>query len=314
MRDKKKALIKLAFEKAKKELPQSSTNSVASYLSLLLEEKYGQSKNERSFVRYYKALIENNEDYNIDPITLDQLSAYVGYNNFLDFSQKLKKNISQQNYGAVKIAISDNDTDIDPSSKIIVNITNSPVFSIPEFITQHKNGLGIVGILILGSLWLNQSSDIFKINKPNTTIQPIISTQPNALIKTNPDPIITNKKSLTSTSPDSNPSYTYSQAEDIVLERKKECMFWNEDHFEASYCADIKNNTDAKPLDEERLRVLKKINIIDTLTIQNAIGKVWYDKSDKQVEFFTYHGLHPTNGKTLKPITAHIINKYVNNN
>lgn len=300
MCDKKKSLIKLVFEKAKKEISQTSISSVAAYLSLLLEEKYGQSKNERSFVRYYKALIEDDEDYNIDAVTLDQLSEYIGYSNFSEFSLNLKKEPILQNYGFVKIAISDEENKEDQSSKITVNISNSPVFSIPEFISQHKNSLGIVGILLLGSLWFNQSSDIFKTKEENNTPQMLGIIDHNPIIEADIQPKEAVSKPLAK--------------QNIVIERKKECMYWNEDHFEASYCDEIKNNTDAKPLDEERLKTLKKINMTDTLTTQNALGKVWYDKSDKQVEFFTHHGLHPINNKTLKPATAYIINKYANNN
>jgi len=98
--------------------------------------------------------------------------------------------------------------------------------------------------------------------------------------------------------------------QNISSVRKKECMYWNEDHYEAIFCDEEYNNISAKVIDEEKLMTLKKINQIDTLTINNALGKVWYDKSDKQLEFFTHYGVHPTNGKTLKPVTAYILKKY----
>ena len=55
---------------------------------------------------------------------------------------------------------------------------------------------------------------------------------------------------------------------------------------------------------------LQKITRPDTLNFDNAIGNVWYNKSDGKVEFFTNYGLHPENGKTLKPISKYILNKY----
>ena len=56
--------------------------------------------------------------------------------------------------------------------------------------------------------------------------------------------------------------------------------------------------------------LLKKIKMSDTLTAENALGKVWYDKTNKKVEFFTHHGVHPENGKTLKAVTKHILKTY----
>ena len=56
--------------------------------------------------------------------------------------------------------------------------------------------------------------------------------------------------------------------------------------------------------------MLKKITRPDTLTVENALGKVWYAKSNRRVEFFTHHGIHPENGKTLREATAYMIEKY----
>ena len=66
-----------------------------------------------------------------------------------------------------------------------------------------------------------------------------------------------------------------------------------------------------KKLQEERTKeMLKKITRPDTLTVENALGKVWYAKSNRRVEFFTHHGIHPENGKTLREATAYMIEKY----
>lgn len=56
--------------------------------------------------------------------------------------------------------------------------------------------------------------------------------------------------------------------------------------------------------------MLRKITRPDTLTEENSLGKVWYDKSNNHVEFFTHYGKHPKNGKTLKEVTSHILEKY----
>ena len=56
--------------------------------------------------------------------------------------------------------------------------------------------------------------------------------------------------------------------------------------------------------------LMQKITRPDTLTFENAENRVWYDKSNNQVEFFTQYGLHPTNHKTLRAVTKHMIDKY----
>ncbi len=39
---------------------------------------------------------------------------------------------------------------------------------------------------------------------------------------------------------------------------------------------------------------------------------VWYQKRETgKIDYFTHHGLHPETGKTLKPITQYIIDKYI---
>lgn len=85
---KKRALLTMVFNRARKELPQGSITTLASYLSAHFEEKFGYAKNERTFARYYKSLVVDHEDYAIDEITLDQLSAYLGFKNFAEFSRK----------------------------------------------------------------------------------------------------------------------------------------------------------------------------------------------------------------------------------
>jgi hypothetical protein len=62
-------------------------------------------------------------------------------------------------------------------------------------------------------------------------------------------------------------------------------------------------------LSEEK-KLLKKITRPDTLTVENALGKVWYDKSNNKVEFFTHYGKHPENGKALKDVSETILEKY----
>lgn len=147
MFDKKKLLLKKAYEKAKKELNRAnaSNDSILNYLVLKLEEKFDSVKDIRTFVRYHKRLIRENSDYEIDEITLDQLSWYVGYDNFEKFCENA---IIEKDTGETKIEVKidqDEDSLSERLSKIIINITNQPIFNVPQL---AKNGMGI-GAMIL---------------------------------------------------------------------------------------------------------------------------------------------------------------------
>ncbi|MBT2621364.1 hypothetical protein [Chryseobacterium sp. ISL-6] len=147
MYEKKKLLLKKAYEKAKKELNRTKCSdvSILTYLTFELEGKFGSSKDVRTFVRYHKRLIKDNRDYDIDEITLDQLSWYVGYNNFEDFCTNV---LIEKDKGETKIELKidqDEDSLSEKLSKIIINITNTPIFNVPQL---AKNGMGI-GAMIL---------------------------------------------------------------------------------------------------------------------------------------------------------------------
>ncbi|TDN87428.1 hypothetical protein DET49_112118 [Salegentibacter sp. 24] len=90
---------------------------------------------------------------------------------------------------------------------------------------------------------------------------------------------------------------------------KEECMIWQEDHFEKTTCSGAENEEILRAF---RLENFKKIAPTETTTFfKNGKAQVWYDKSNNELEFFTAPGTHPTNDKTLKPITTYIIEKYI---
>ncbi|KAA0127541.1 hypothetical protein FY557_13055 [Chryseobacterium sp. SN22] len=91
---------------------------------------------------------------------------------------------------------------------------------------------------------------------------------------------------------------------------EKPYMYWDKDRYIASDSSFINPQTDVVPMDPTKFVYQKKITRPDTLTIENAVDKVWYDKSDNHVEFFTNYGTHPENGKTLKAATPHIVETY----
>ncbi|MFC5284356.1 hypothetical protein [Pedobacter alpinus] len=91
----------------------------------------------------------------------------------------------------------------------------------------------------------------------------------------------------------------------------KDCMYWKDDHYESVDC-NVKNpKINIIAADEFKLLHFKKINKIDTLT-EDCIGKIWYSKIDKNVDFFTIAGMHPEHPeKSLKLVTKHIYEEYI---
>lgn len=95
---------------------------------------------------------------------------------------------------------------------------------------------------------------------------------------------------------------------------EKECMAWMENHYEEIDCNAININKDlfivAK--DDNLLQNFKKAIPCDTTKFERN-GKVclWYSNTPNgEIDFFTYHGVHPEYGKTLKEVTPYIMNKY----
>ena len=99
----------------------------------------------------------------------------------------------------------------------------------------------------------------------------------------------------------------------VTLFPKKECMQWNTNHYEVVDCSTESSGfLDPRiPINKDRLDLKK----LDPKTIktyfENGQPRVWYAKIDDKIELFNQPGLHPTTGKTLKPITQYIINKYL---
>lgn len=92
-------------------------------------------------------------------------------------------------------------------------------------------------------------------------------------------------------------------------------MVWQEDHYsEVKFDLEKYNVNQLKVYKEERIEFFKKINPSCDYEFFNKDGsvRVWYGKNkDKELECFTAYGLHPETGKTLKPITQYMINKYL---
>lgn len=89
----------------------------------------------------------------------------------------------------------------------------------------------------------------------------------------------------------------------------EDCMVWKEDQYVAIPCTGAANEESYNGYVLENLR---KIEVSDTTTFfKNGAARIWYNKSNNKLEYFTSPGIHPENGKTLRPITEYMIARYV---
>ncbi len=87
-------------------------------------------------------------------------------------------------------------------------------------------------------------------------------------------------------------------------------MYWDGTEYKITSCEDRNPHREIIPIDTIKLNYFKKITRPDTLTVKNALGKVWYSKSDNVVEFFTMDGVNPDNDKGLLIATKHMLRKH----
>lgn len=95
-----------------------------------------------------------------------------------------------------------------------------------------------------------------------------------------------------------------------ISNSNKACMYWATDHYEAIACDKKIYGKQSVALDTLLLLHFKKITKPDTIT-DNSLGKIWYEKTNNKLEFFTAEGNHPLHStKKLKPVTSYLIHKY----
>ncbi|MEL5904129.1 hypothetical protein AAEZ35_16870 [Elizabethkingia anophelis subsp. anophelis] len=91
------------------------------------------------------------------------------------------------------------------------------------------------------------------------------------------------------------------------------CMYWNGDEYKITDCGNKDPHITLEQIDSTQIKYFKRITKSDTLTPENALGKIWYSKRWNKVDFFTTtnrKGANPKNGATLRPVTEMIIEKY----
>ena len=92
-------------------------------------------------------------------------------------------------------------------------------------------------------------------------------------------------------------------------------MYWEGNHYtEINFDSKKYADGQIKLYNEENILHLKKVEVnCDTIFFNaDKSVKFWYGRNkSKELEYFTYPGLHPQTGKTLRPITNYMINKWI---
>lgn len=249
----KKRLLEEVYEKASSATTDTSFSAILKNLEVVLRDEYRITLSYKTIENYYKAIVKEESDYPTKHVVLNDLSKYLGYNNFNEYCSEWKT-IEHTIQQAI--------------SKIIITIINKPIFTMPDFL--KKNGLGIVEMAFV--LLLVTGGVVFSNGKKPPAISFL--------------------------------SDWNSPATD------KPFMYWDKDRYMATDSSYMGPQVHVIPMDPKEFIYQKKITRPDTLTVDNAAHKVWYDKSNNEVEFFTSFGKHPENGKTLKEVTPYIISTY----
>ncbi|WP_415324594.1 hypothetical protein [Chryseobacterium sp. MMS23-Vi53] len=238
---------------------------------------------ERTFVRYHDSFVTGiKKEVNPDPDILDKLSQYIGYKNFLDFSNTFIKRDEDANFTEVKVSVDNNplSSTNDGSSGVVINISNTNSndnkndqrFNIPDFIKQ--NGFGILEItfvllLVTGGVVLPNTKDVSHQSGSSSILT------------------LWGKSDL-----------------------DKKYMYWDVERFIATDSSKLGPLVDVVPMNHDLFKYFKKIMRKDTMTVQNSLGKVWCSKYNNDVDFFTMDGRNPENGKELKLASEHMILTY----
>ncbi|MDV3752736.1 hypothetical protein [Elizabethkingia anophelis] len=277
----KRILVLNVFEKVKNETSNRSKSSIAEYINIHFQQEFGYSRNERTYVRYYNYLVEKERNYPIDELTLLHMSKYLSFRNYEDFCENMGNERNEINEGMENqeeekiIIININGRQI----TIIINPDPSTKsFNLSDFFAKQSH-MGILGIiLIIGTLVGSLGSLQHKSKQLEG------SSLINLIMNGTTD----------------NPEAT-------------RCMYWNDSTYTATACDDKTLYRNIVPIDSLDLKNFKKITKPDTLTPENALGKIWYSKRWNKVEFFSTtnrKGTNPKNGATLRPVTEKIIEKH----
>lgn len=272
---KRKLLIQKVFEHVKKSSEKDTKSGWAGDIADYLDEHLGFMISKRTLIRYYEAYVEGDEEIDIELVILNKLSQYLDYRDYNDFISTVEKR--GENTSITTVQVDNNEVaSVNGTTGISVTINNSNSNNNDNH--QHfnvpdfikKNGMGILEMTFV--VLLATGGVVFSNPKSSTRLGIMSGLNPPAT--------------------------------------DKSFMYWDKDRYMATDSNYLGPQIEVVPMDARPFKYLKKITRPDTLTLDNAAHKVWYDKSDNEVEFFTSFGKHPENGKTLKEATAYIIENY----
>lgn len=278
---KRKQLIHNIFERIKETSEKDTKYGWSDDLADAIEKKIKFKISSRTLSRYYDAYIDGtDEEKGIETLILNRLSQYLGFNDYEDFCTTIEKKGENASKTTVKIGVDNHEVSlIDGVPAVNIHIENTnTVTPPPSDIDQvsgpsefiKKNGLGILEMTFV---LLMVTGGVFFSNNRNSGARGLMS---------NWNPI----------------------------EIDKPFMYWDGDRYLATDSSSLGPQIDVIAMDKFRFKYFKKITRPDTLTTANSIGKVWYDKSNNNVEFFTSYGKHPVNDKALKDVSERILNNY----
>ncbi|MCD9854835.1 hypothetical protein LUD75_08965 [Epilithonimonas sp. JDS] len=295
----KKLLIREIFEKGKRESGRDSKSGIAYYLSLHFQDNLKFEISDKTFIRYYNALLrDSEEDKNIDTQTLDKMSQYLEFKDFKDFckTETFTKINQDSSRTSVSVRIDDEDDSDKKHPNITVNITTNPILKFQEFLAK-QSGFGLFGLIIFGGFLIN---NYFKeVEKPIVKFAEVKGSE---IAKETP------KKEI-STSDESKNIPDDDTRIEPPKEEKMQCMFWDGKEYIPAHCSETSNGLIA--LDRKLVDNFKKITTPDTIA---SIKNVWYSKHQNVVEFFTSDGVNPENGKELHELSQHMFDKYIKGN
>ncbi|WP_143883093.1 hypothetical protein [Chryseobacterium binzhouense] len=267
---KKKLLIKEMFNKAKEETGKKTKNALASYLWSYFDERFPKCISDRTLSRYYDAFIDETRD----EIEVEDfmLDRFSEYVGFKNFTD-FSRTFIKKDEAANKtmVKISVGEDEESLTEKLSNIIIN--ITNEQNFKIPDfikKNGLGILEMTFV--LLLVTGGVMFSNKKT-------------------PEPF----------------NWMSGWGSPAI---DKPYMYWENDRYMATDSSYLGPQINVVPMNPSTFTYLKKITRPDTLNINNFRGKVWYDKSNNRVDFFTSFGRHPENGKTLKEATDRIIENY----
>jgi hypothetical protein len=280
---KRKQLINYVFERIKETSEKDTKNGWSDDLADAIYKKLKFKISGKTLCRYYEAYIDGtNEEKGIETLILNRLSQYLGFNDYEDFCTTIEKKGEDAS-----------------KTKIKVDVDNNPFVS-----TNAATGVKI---------YISNNNDNKNDNKNDQHFKMPEFIKQNGLgvLEMTFVLFLVTGGVVFSNNKNSRLGIMSSWGSPAV---DKPYMYWDKDRYMATDSSSLGSQVEVIPMNEYIFKNLKKITRPDTLTTSNAMGKVWYNKSNNHVEFFTSFGKHPENEKSLKDVTEYMLTTYAGAN